>query len=223
MEQRVDQLINDFPEYLKAFEDAELFTGPSLYFHVKTINLRQSHSSAVETLDDHDFFDALYATLASWGMHRMGRVKTKLIGLPEITKSFRSQKGRIRSLESLSLSQLSPPKIQDVTRQVWEVLSRLKVGISKTKIVANSKALHHLLPSMVPPIDRSYTLRFFFNNKMLNQGDKAAFAEVFPRFAAVARSRKEIIQRRLGNGMNTSESKVIDNAIVGFVHRHLTV
>ena len=28
------------------------------------------------------FFDYLYATLASWGMHRMGKGKTKLRDLP---------------------------------------------------------------------------------------------------------------------------------------------
>jgi hypothetical protein len=37
----------------------------------------------------------------------------------------------------------------------------LDVSESGATVVANSKALHHLLPRLVPPVDRQYTLRFF--------------------------------------------------------------
>jgi len=37
----------------------------------------------------------------------------------------------------------------------------LKVSISDATIVAHSKALAHILPALIPPIDRQYTIRFF--------------------------------------------------------------
>jgi hypothetical protein len=37
----------------------------------------------------------------------------------------------------------------------------LRLSESDATIVVNSKALHHLLPEFVPPIDRQYTIRFF--------------------------------------------------------------
>jgi hypothetical protein len=33
--------------------------------------------------------------------------------------------------------------------------------VSDATVVVNSKALHHLFPDFIPPIDRQYTIRFF--------------------------------------------------------------
>ena len=49
----------------------------------------------------------------------------------------------------------------DVATFIWDVLQQLRVGIGKTLPGANSKALHHLLPDLVPSIDRNYRLNFF--------------------------------------------------------------
>ena len=83
--------------------------------------------------------------------------------------------------------------------------------------MAGSKALHHVLPELVPPIDREYTLQFFYDNKMLQRGERQTFAEIFPQFHRILQSCKDEIQRRLRSGMNTSSTKVVDNAIVGYV------
>jgi hypothetical protein len=37
----------------------------------------------------------------------------------------------------------------------------LKLSVSEATIVVNSKALFHVLPQLIPPIDRQYTVRFF--------------------------------------------------------------
>jgi hypothetical protein len=70
-------------------------------------------------------------------------------------------------------------------------------------------------------MDREYTIRFFFHNKSLSQGDAAAFREIYPRLHRVASECRGKIQARIGRGMNTSATKVIDNAIVGFVRAKL--
>ena len=221
MKERVVRLTAEFTECLDVFDNAKLFTGPSLYFHLKTLAIRSKHPTAIQTLNDDDFFESLYATLAAWGMHRMGRGNTKLAELDEIKSSFRRQTEQIRMIETFTITNLLDLGAEQVMVQLWQIITGLKVGIGTTKIVANSKALHHLLPSLVPPIDREYTLRFFYNRKTLTQGDEVAFQEIFPYFHAIGAGRKEEIARRIGRGMNTSETKVIDNAIVGFVHRHL--
>jgi hypothetical protein len=213
---KVAQLKAEFDECLVFFEQACLFTGPSLYFHLKTLALRSRHATPLEVISDSDFFDSLYATLTAWGMHRMGRGHTKLLELPEIKSSFESQAELISELPTVCLSQLDKAAVDEVAAKLWAILARLRVGIGETKIVANSKALHHLVPSLMPPIDREYTLRFFFDRKDLNQGDERAFREMFPYFCELAASQKEHIQGCIGRGMNTSETKILDNAIVGF-------
>lgn len=221
MRERVDKLKQEFSECLDHFDGAQLFTGPSTHFHFKTLAIRRKHPTVVDTLNDDDFFESLYATLTAWGMHRMGPGNAKLTELVEIKKSFRQLSNNIDKMESLTITELDANDIYKVTDEIWKIIANLKVGIGETKIVANSKALHHLLPSLVPPIDREYTLRFFYNHTTLNQGDEKAFKEIFPYFHQIGMARKKQIAARLGTGMNTSESKVIDNAIVGFGRKYL--
>ena len=219
METRVKKLIEQFDKFVEVFDQRNLFSGPSVYFHKKTLEIRQQYKTACETLRDDLFFDYLYATLTAWGLHRMGRGATKLTEIEELKMSFRKQEKQIRALQSFDIDRIPDDKIDSVVSELWDVLSNLKVGIGKTKIIAGSKALHHLLSNLIPPIDGEYTLTFFYNNRgtALHSGNEIAFKEIYPYFHRIASSCTNSIERRIGHGMNTSKTKVIDNAIVGFV------
>ena len=39
-----------------------------------------------------------------------------------------------------------------------------------------SKVLHHVLPDLVPPIDRQYTFKFFYGRTLLSIPEEVAFA-----------------------------------------------
>ena len=221
MERRVNDLIAGFDQYVQAFNDGNPFTGPSIYFHHKTLAVLRQHSTPCSALHSDEFLDYLYATLASWGMHRMGPGGAKLADMSQIKDSFAHQEASIREVQSLSMCTIPSAHVSHVISTVWDILDSLRVGTSGTKLVANSKALHHLLPALVPPIDRAYTLRFFYDNTTLSKGDEATFKEIYPYFHRIAVTRREQITSHLGTGMNTSETKVIDNAIVGFVRTHL--
>ena len=221
IDDRVAELIEDFDGCCDVFDRANLFTGPSAYFHSKTLALLRLHQSAGDALLDTAFLELLYATLTAWGMHRMGPGGAKLVEFPVLVDSFRKLEQPIRKLSTLVLADLPTEDVKSVSEQVWGVISGLDVGCGLTKIVVGSKALHHVLPELVPPIDREYTLRFFFNHKTLNQGDSVAFAEIYPRMHRIAVVCRGKIQARIGRGMNTNATKVIDNAIVGFVRSKL--
>lgn len=89
MNERTEELASDLPRWLRSFDAAAKFSGPSLYFHLRTLVCLYRHPSAVDALSSEKLFDWLYATLASWGMHRMGRGSTRLRELPEIKASVR--------------------------------------------------------------------------------------------------------------------------------------
>ena len=216
---RINDIVSNFNAYLEVFEDSNLFTGPSVYFHNKVLEQMRQHNTPVEALEDDQFFDYLYATLTAWGMHRMGPGNTKLVNMSDLKETFHKQKERIRDIQSITICQVPQTDVSALTLQIWEILDGLQIGIGKTKIVASSKALHHLLPSLVPPIDREYTLNFFFNNKTLKQEGGDEFKEIYPHFQDIAvKCRSKIIpQLYQGMKMNTSETKIIDNAIVGFI------
>ena len=217
----VDELISDFGRFADALDESRQYPGPGVYFHVKAIMARRSHASAVDALADDQFFDYLYATLVSWGLHRMGPGYTKLVDIRSLKSSFRQQRGRIAQIDMLRMEEVGYDEVNDVATSVWEILRELKVGIGKTLLVANSKALHHLLPDLVPPIDRNYTLNFFVGRPYIRRGrDADYFRALFPLFREIAINCQTDIRARIRtppDGMNTSVTKVIDNAILGFM------
>jgi hypothetical protein len=217
----LDLLISDFGRFVDTFDAGRQFSGPSVYFHVKALAALQSHDTAVDALSDGCFFDYLYATLASWGLHRMGPGKAKLGDIGELRSSFEQQRRRIEQLQHLRIEEVDNADVNDVASSIWDVLAELRVGVGDTLLVANSKALHHLLPHLVPPIDRNYTLMFFVGRPYIYRGrDGAYFRALFPLFHEVAVRCIDQIDERIRIpwvGMNTSVTKVIDNAILGFM------
>ena len=103
--QRVGELCAGFGGYISAFEAEVLFTGPSLYFHHKTLSIRRGLGCSVEAcLESEGFFESLYATLTSWGLHRMGPGNTRLVDLPVMVRGFRRQAENLKILEHLALN-----------------------------------------------------------------------------------------------------------------------
>jgi hypothetical protein len=218
MEERVQSLIEHFSEYVDLFYQKNLFTGPSVYFHNKTLEILKGYDQAILVLNDEKFFDYLYATLTAWGLHRMGPGPTKLIDIRDLMDSIQDQKKEIQFLQSLNIDEIPDQNVPLITSRIWALISNIRVSEAKTKIVAGSKALHHILPQLIPPIDREYTLMFFYGHKTLNRGDEIAFKEMYPYFYQISKACKNEIQAFIGMGnMNTSKTKIIDNAIVGYV------
>lgn len=214
---RVSELCIHFSDSLMQFEAAVLFTGPSLYFHRKTIARRAEHSNVADLLEDAEFFDSLYATLTAWGMHRMGPGNTKLVDLDRLKDSFRSKAAAIQALEGRVLGADAESEAPALARAIWQIVESLKVSVAEARIVANSKALHHVLPSLVPPIDREYSFRFFYDRNTLSIDEGRAFEEMYVELDRIARTRAGEIRERIGRGWHTGHAKVIDNAIVGYM------
>lgn len=217
-EKRSDDLIATFEECLDAFEADSRFSGPSWYFHDKVICARQQRGLSAVLRDD-TWFELLYATLTAWGMHRMGPGGAKLRDLDEIRASILAHTAEIESLASLGITRLERGEARVVAHSLWDLVESLKVSASSARIVANSKTLHHLLPDLVPPIDRQYTFRFFYGRSMLSVPEREAFLESYKQMCVVARKTAAIILARIDGRWNSSESKVVDNAIIGYMRR----
>ena len=215
-ERRVADLVATFETCLDAFEIDARFSGPSWYFHDKVISARQQRGlSAV--LDDDVWFDWLYATLTAWGMHRMGPGGAKLRELGEIRRSILAHAPQLDDLSSLDITRLDSNEALATAGKLWELVESLTVSASRARIVANSKTLHHLLPDLMPPIDREYTFRFFYGRNMLSISERDAFLEIYEQLCLIAHATGPIIAARLDGNWNSSKSKVVDNAIIGYM------
>ena len=119
----------------------------------------------------------------------------------------------------LTITTLPSDTLTRKAHEIWSVLSTLTVSKAESLIVANSKALHHVLPHLMPPIDHEYTLKFFYNRKNLSINEDEAFLEMYVEFHRIAVENSQEIASRIGKRWHTSESKVIDNAIVGYMRK----
>ncbi len=220
MDERVAELSTGFENFVRVFAESERFTGPSWYFHWKTLRRRAEHKTIAALLEDGVFFDMLYATLTAWGLHRMGPGNTKLRDLDDIRESVREAAAALDQLAGVNIAEVGESRASGITDAVWSVLTRLRVSVAAVKIVANSKALHHLLPALVPPMDREYTFRFFYGRNMLSIDEHTAFREMFIRFLHLAHAQEWAIRKLRDESWNTSSSKIMDNAIVGYMIAH---
>jgi hypothetical protein len=105
----------------------------------------------------------LYATLTAWGMHRMGDAdvtKTKLTNWDEFSESIHSCGRAASALRNLHLLAMPADELSARIEALRPVYAGLRLTASGATVVVNSKALYHLLPNLIPPIDRQYTVRF---------------------------------------------------------------
>jgi hypothetical protein len=218
--ERVQTLTSTFAECVAAFEASQAFPGPSLYFHLRAIERRREHLTVSSLLEDNLFLEYVYAVLPAWGMHRMGSQAAKVGDFAQITTALRETAPTLQRLWPLRITTLTGQAAHDAATLAWDVIAHVKVSTSRTQIVAGSKFLHHVLPDLVPPIDRQYTFTFFIGQKMV-RSDRAAFLDWFPRLADIGTYCREPIQDVIARGgfMATGEAKVIDNAIMGFIQQ----
>jgi len=212
MAQRVNDLCSDFSYYISKFDTSNPFTGRTLYSHFRTLKRLRECGALAIAFQDNLFFEYLYDTLIAWGLNKRG---SKLVDFETFRSSLRNHESELENLEDCRLTTLPEGDIDVVVDSLWQILATLRVSQAETKLVANSKALHHLLPQLMPPIDRRYTLKFFYRTP--SGGDEQIFREIYRQFHRIGSRSEVAINKHLGHGFHTSETKVIDNAIVGYV------
>ena len=94
-------------------------------------------------------------------MHRMGATSTKMVEFSEFKMSVLENRTILEKLKSKSMARLSTSGYAEMLNSLDTAFKSLKVSKSKAMIVAHAKTLAHILPNLIPPIDRQYTIRFF--------------------------------------------------------------
>jgi NTP pyrophosphatase (non-canonical NTP hydrolase) len=122
-------------------------------------------------------------------------------------------------LDRLAEAKLDDPDLDfaAVLPEMWDTVQAIgAITLTKAKIVATTKALHHILPELFVPIDRQYTATFFewYDNELQND-QRRVFVRTFEAFRGLALSVNP--RQYVGSGWRTSSAKILDNAIVAFV------
>jgi hypothetical protein len=214
-EEQRENILGNVEQAHARFYISETFGGPSLHFHLKALE-------AALNDDPENFCQFSYAMLASWGMHRMGSGGSKMCDFEPFRASIFQIWPQAKELQRISFT--------DVDVRRWEMLRNIFYSIrcmaTGTSLVGNSKVLAHLLPNLVPPIDRQYTLNFLYGNGRIVNGldhEWSKFHEILDRFFYPLAT-EERIERSFDSWFgkeefkwDTSLIKVLDNLIIGVV------
>ena len=216
IDSKVQDLIKNFDKYLGIFTKRPPFNKPEqLDFHRRTISLRISDGSAANAINDDSFLEILYQTLYAWNIGKRG---SHLSPFPDFKKELQSKTNLIAFLDGLRID--SPQlDLQELSSYLWQLMDSLEINQNYTKLVACSKTLHHILPDLVVPIDRAYTGTFFERYENAFQNSQKNFLSLaMENFATIARATNPA--QFIGKGWNTCQTKIIDNAIVGYIMAH---
>lgn len=211
---KVSDIITYAEKYHKAYYDAERFSGPSLYFHRRSLEMSNSDNFEL-------YLEYIYATLTSWGMHRMGTSGPKMQNFDVFKESILKIKDTIGEAKKVNY--------YNVTKSDWQLLKNIFRGIkimkSRTSIVGNSKVMAHMVPNIVPPIDRAHTLEYLKGNKNIRNGidyEWKLMKEIISEFFIPVAKDTEFVKKTnawIANQpdypWDTSVFKVIDNLVIG--------
>lgn len=208
-------LVEKFSTWLSYFESHGPFTKrDQLECHVETIGRRHDLGSAATAVGDEQFLRALYKTLRAWGI---GMRRSRLKPFEEFSAIFGRQKQAVAQFETMILDD-PHLNVSGTAEALWELLSQLQIVENVATLVPVTKALHHVLPELVVPMDREYTQMFFgWQNPQFQYGQRSCFTEAFGVFAEIARLVNP--SQYVSKGWNSSRTKVIDNALVGLMRK----
>lgn len=161
---------------------------------------------------DDEFIALLRATLRAWGIGVRG---SKMVDERAFATGLAEEVAALHELEALSIEAEDLDSSMTAS-MVYGLITTLPIVTTRAKVVAGTKTLHHLLPNLVPPIDRAWTGEFFGWNKTADfqNAQERIFVEGFTTLAAIAQQTKP--SRLVGPGWRTSPSKILDNALIGW-------
>jgi len=205
-EANIDDLNNNIDLYLeKTKQVANDFGGPSIYFHKEAIKECQ-----IEFLGKRHL-DMIYAMLPSWGMHRMGKTDTKVVEYDVFVNQIISNKDILCNLCGKDMNNADINLLSDL------LVNKLHLSTSNAHLVSSSKVLHHILPHLISPIDRQYSINFMKISQYKNC-DEREYAEIFINgMYKFLKKQKENLLKNINTVFNTSLTKLYDNLIMVYI------
>lgn len=213
--QNYEDMLDRFQHYLdKSYVMAETFGGPSIYFHEKALEWCEKEFLGERHLE------YVYATLVSWGMHRMGEKGAKMPDFDTFKKSILDVKEKLFMWKDLKIEQLSEQELDALLPKLTDVCFSINASISDSHVVSSSKTLAHILPNLVCPMDRHYTLDFFNMSLGNEEKEHKFFQFVMRQMWEFYQDKHHLKSIKLGDSFCKSYPKVFDNLIIAYMKEH---
>lgn len=163
-----------------------------------------------------EFIELAYVTLHAWGMNDRA---AQLADWEHFTSSIRDFRGHFKALSSYRLHETNEADLNgSFQKYVWDMFSKMElVAPGKPRLVTYSKAFHFYLPDLFVPIDRKYTLNYFYGHTNLPRDLRRQFevlSDLHCEFSKFAPNVDFITTH--DEIWNANIPKVIDNIIIGY-------
>jgi hypothetical protein len=215
VERRIAGVIDELSTCLETYDQRIPFTRSGQYsLHRATIDRRRSFTSVRDAIENEAFVEDFRQTLYAWGI---GKRASRLVSLPEFRNRLSDCAEELSDFEYLRLDDPELDISLTATR-LWQLIERLGVVQNVSLIVPGTKTLHHLLPDLVPPMDRAWTGAFFLWSMAAPEYERSTFIRTFSSFAKIAQAADP--SNYVGEKWRTSLTKVLDNAIIGYCQLH---
>jgi hypothetical protein len=163
-----------------------------------------------------EFIELIYVTLAAWNMNSRG---AKLAEWNTFRKSLRRHRAAFSRLARRRIERLSEKNLNRILENEIQPLfhSLRLVADSKPRLVTYSKTLHFILPNLILPIDRKYTLKYFYGHTNVPKSVDDQFKLLTDILRECRRFASSVsLQRFRDKRWNTNIPKIIDNMIIGY-------
>jgi hypothetical protein len=223
MKRKLEVISEDkFEDYLKEVKENYRPYDPANYLYKLLLNKNIDEKLTIKGIE------LLYTTLIAWNMNSRA---AKLSEFEIFSDSVLKNKDKIKSLSKKRLELSDFNKYSSELEKLFYDLSLVwfnDEGVEKPRLVTFAKTMHFLLPELCMPIDRRYTLNFFYNNtnthntnlkdrtkKLKSQFKK--YTEIFQEFERFAKSNSDKLRKYEDPTWNLGIPKIIDNLIIAYV------
>ena len=162
-----------------------------------------------------EFIELIYVTLSSWNMNTRA---AKLAEFNAFKELLRGNKELILSLGKFRIEGLTESETEKVLGVMEQLFYNLKdLCHQESKVVTFSKCLHFLLPNLIVPVDRKYTLAFFgykYNIPKELPKQFELYQNLFLAFTEL--SHNFDLKKYSKSRWNENIPKVLDNIIIGY-------
>src|SRR4030042_2290014 len=100
---KIEEKLDNAQKYHQAYYQANTFRGPSLYFHLRALETRES-----DEITKH--LEYVYATLSAWGMHRMGSGGSKMQTFDLFKRSIEQLHDKIKKAQGFDFRKMDDNK-----------------------------------------------------------------------------------------------------------------
>ncbi len=159
-QKQIEEIKQEIIQIPKGKVEKSYFSGPSIYFHQEALKCCRNEKEFLGKRH----IEMIYATLVAWGMHRMGKSGAKMPDFDVFKKSILDKKQKLQQLKTIRIEKVQEKALDDIIGRLKELIFKedgINASETNSRIVSGTKVLAHILPDIVPPMDRNYTAAYF--------------------------------------------------------------